>query len=250
MLLPWRRPDPNAPSGRFGADGHPLPNWILPRGLERLYEFPRVRRALAKHFNRAYYYAMEDTIFGRTWLGWTTLKYPTDLWAYQEILAEVRPQVVLETGTFKGGSALFFASILDALGEGRVISVDLVLAENLPQHPRITYFEGSSVDPEVVDRVMGEIEGARPVLVILDSDHARDHVLGELRAYANLVEAGSYVIVDDTNVNGNPVLPRFGPGPAEAVEAFLAERDDFEVDASREQMLLTSNPGGFLRRVR
>jgi len=250
MRAPWRRRAPNAPSGRFGADGHPLPNWILPRGLDRLYLRGPVRRTIARHFNRAYYYGMERTLFGRKWLGHTTLKYPTDLWAYQEIVTEIRPEVVLETGTFKGGSALYFATLLDALGEGRVISVDLALADALPQHPRITYVQGSSIAPEIVSRVMDEIGAARPVVVILDSDHARDHVLGELRAYADLVEPGGYLIVEDTNVNGNPVLPQFGPGPAEAIELFLAERDDFEPDPAREEMMVTSSPGGFLRRIR
>lgn len=245
-----RRRDPDAPSGRFGADGHPLPNWILPRGLHRLYMRPRVRRALARHFNRSYYYAMESTLFGRTWLGHTTLKYPTDLWAYQEIVAEVRPEVVLETGTFKGGSALFLATVLDSLGDGRVISIDLSQPETLPRHPRITYVEGSSVAPEVVSRVTEEIGDADRVVIILDSDHSRDHVLAELRAYARFVAPGSYVIVEDTTVNGNPVLPHHGPGPAEAVTRFLAESNAFEPDPSREEMLLTQNPGGFLRRVR
>jgi len=246
---PWHRRDPDAPSGRYGADGHPLPNWIVPRGLHALYERPIVRRALARHFNRIYYYGMQRTIFGRRWLGHTTLKYPTDLWVYQEILTEVRPKVVLETGTFKGGSALFFATVLDALGGGRVISVDLEAADSRPQHPRVTYLEGSSVAPDLLERVSEEIGDARPVVVILDSDHARDHVLAELRAYADLVEPGGYLIVEDTNVNG-VVLPRHGPGPAEAVAAFLDERDDFEPDSEREQLLLTASPGGFLRRTR
>lgn len=193
---------------------------------------------------------MERTIFARRWLGHTTLKYPTDLWAYQEIIAEVRPAVVLETGTFKGGSALFVATVLDSLDEGRVISVDLSHPDSLPRHPRITYVEGSSIAPEVVEHIKQDIGDDGPVMVILDSDHSRDHVLAELRAYAGLVAPGSYLIVEDTTVNGNPVLPHHGPGPAEAVERFLAENDAFEPDPSREEMLLTQNPGGFLRRVR
>ena len=86
-------------------------------------------------------------------------------------------------------------------------------------------------------------------MVILDSDHSRDHVLAELRAYAPMVTTAQYLIVEDTNVNGNPVLPEFGPGPMEALDAFLAENDDFEPDDEREKFLLTFNPRGYLRRV-
>jgi cephalosporin hydroxylase len=91
--------------------------------------------------------------------------------------------------------------------------------------------------------------GAGRVLVVLDSDHSRDHVLAELRAYAPLVTPGSYLVVEDTNVNGHPVYEAFGPGPMEAVQDFLKERDDFEVDRSREKFLLTFNPGGWLRKL-
>ena len=205
---------------------------MVPRGLHSLYRRPRVERALARHFNRAYYYGAERRIFGRSWLGHTTLKYPTDLWAYQELLAEVRPGAVLETGTYRGGSALFLATVLDALGAGEVVSVDTMRMAGLPEHPRIAYLTGSSIDPEIVDRVRAEIGAARPVVVILDADHHRDHVLGELRAYADLVDPGSYMVVEDTNVNGHPILPGYGPGPGEAVTQFLSEREDFVADLS------------------
>ena len=85
-------------------------------------------------------------------------------------------------------------------------------------------------------------------MVILDSDHSRDHVLRELELYAPLVTPGCYVVVEDTNVNGHPVVPRFGPGPMEAVQEYLATTDAFEVDRSREKLLLTFNPSGYLRR--
>jgi cephalosporin hydroxylase len=88
------------------------------------------------------------------------------------------------------------------------------------------------------------------VLVILDSDHSRDHVLAELRAYADLVTVGSYVVVEDTNVNGHPAYPEFGPGPMEAVDAFLAEDDRFEVDAGPGEVLHDLQPRGYLKKVR
>jgi cephalosporin hydroxylase len=113
---------------------------------------------------------------------------------------------------------------------------------------RLTYVVASSTDPQVVAQVAERARTAGTVLVVLDSDHSRDHVLAELRAYAPLVTPGSYLVVEDTNVNGHPVYEAFGPGPMEAVLDFLKERDDFEVDRSREKFLLTFNPGGWLRK--
>jgi cephalosporin hydroxylase len=101
----------------------------------------------------------------------------------------------------------------------------------------------------VVAQVAERAAGAGAVLVLLDSDHRRDHVLAELRAYAPMVTPGSYLVVEDSNINGHPVYEDFGPGPTEAVQDFLKERDDFEVDRSREKFLLSFNPGGWLRRV-
>jgi cephalosporin hydroxylase len=199
-------------------------------------------------FHRLYYDAGPQTWEQTRWLGVRTLKCPIDLWIYQEILAELRPGLVIETGTFDGGSALYLAGVMDQLHHGRVVTVDIEERPGRPRHDRVTYVRGSSVSPDVVGRLARQARGRGPVMVILDSDHSRDHVLAELHAYADLVTPGSYLIVEDTNVNGHPVLPEFGPGPAEAVAAFLAERSDFEVDRSRERLLMTFNPGGFLHR--
>jgi cephalosporin hydroxylase len=110
--------------------------------------------------------------------------------------------------------------------------------------------QGSSVDPDVVARVRAEVGEAAPVMVLLDSDHRRDHVLAELEAYAPLVSRGSYLVVEDTNLNGHPVEPDHGPGPMEAAEAFLARHAEFAHDTSLDKFLLTFNPRGFLRRLR
>jgi cephalosporin hydroxylase len=118
-----------------------------------------------------------------------------------------------------------------------------------PVHRRIRYVHGSSTDPAIVAQVRAAAEGKR-AMVILDSDHAAAHVAAELAAYHDLVTIGCYLIVEDTNVNGHPVRPDFGPGPMEALDAFLAGRDDFVSDLDRERFLLTMNPRGFLRRVR
>lgn len=185
-------------------------------------------------------------------MGVPILKYPTDLFAMQELVVETKPEVIVETGSAYGGSALYFAFLCQNLGRGRVVSVDLVAeptdAPPRPKHPLIDYVTGSSTDPAVVDHVWSLIAG-RPAMVLLDSDHRRDNVLAEMRAYAGLVPVGGYMIVEDGCVNGNPVFPEYGPGPTEAMEAFFAENDEFRVDESREKFMLTQNPCGYLRRV-
>ncbi len=111
------------------------------------------------------------------------------------------------------------------------------------------HLTGSSTSELIVQQVEERVANKR-VIVILDSEHARSHVLEEMRLYAPFVTIGSYLIVEDTNVNGHPVYPEFGAGPSEAVTAFLETRDDFEVDPSREKFLLTFNPRGYLKRIR
>jgi cephalosporin hydroxylase len=114
---------------------------------------------------------------------------------------------------------------------------------------RVDFLIGSSTDPGIVAEVGRRVKG-KSVLVILDSDHRKDHVLKELNSYADFVNLGSYIIVQDTDTNGHPVLKGYGPGPMEAVEEFLATNDDFVPDRSRERLLLTLHPKGYLKRVK
>ncbi len=205
-------------------------------------------QATVDAFHRLYYEAGPRTWQDTRWLGVRALKCPMDLWAYQEILHDVRPELVVETGTFEGGSALFLASVMDQLGRGSVLSIDIEERPGRPRHRRVRYLRGSSVAPKVLKQVHRAARRRGRVLVVLDSDHSRDHVLSELRAYAPFVSVGSYLVVEDTNVNAHPVLPEFGPRPAEAVEIFLGEHLEFVRDRSREKLMMTFNPGGFLRR--
>jgi cephalosporin hydroxylase len=205
----------------------------------------------AEAFHRLFYetaYAKGDA-WNPKWLGVAALKCPFDLWVYQEILHEIKPEIIVETGTARGGSALFLASILDLIGSGALVAIDIVRRPEWPTHPRISYLTGSSTSAAILDQVHARVAGRSRVMVILDSDHRKDHVLDELRLYAPLVTKGSYVIVEDTNLNGRPVFPGFGPGPAEAVDDFLAANTAFERDPSRERFFVTFNPGGYLRRV-
>jgi cephalosporin hydroxylase len=184
-----------------------------------------------------------------TWLGAQALKNPLDLWVYQEIMAETQPELIVETGTYRGGSALFLASMCDLLDVGEVVSIDVEpVRDDYPEHPRITYLGGrSSTDPDVVDEIRERVAG-RNVLVILDSDHSQAHVEAELEVYAPLVPIGCYLVVEDSNIGR--IRKDLMPGPLEAIETFLANSDSFEIDREREKFLITFNPSGYLRRVR
>jgi cephalosporin hydroxylase len=202
---------------------------------------------------------------GEAWLRWyydngvwkhvsyrgvRTLKNPLDLWNYQEIIAERRIEWVLETGTRHGGSALFFADLLLARGAaGFVVSVDVEHESlQISSHPKIRLVLGDSASPAVVDRVRQILPQARaPMFVILDSDHRMPHVLRELEAYVPLMQAGDYLVVEDSCVNGHPVRPDFGPGPMEAIEQFLEAHPGVLVgDAARESKFgCTFAPRGY-----
>jgi cephalosporin hydroxylase len=221
--------------------------------------FRRVKRSVAfragRRLDRAAVARAHDVFYESDawtkarWLGVQALKNPLDLWIYQELMADTRPELVVETGTWRGGSALYLASICDLLGAGEIVSIDVEpLRDDYPRHPRITYLGGrSSTDPDVVAEVR-ERAGGRPILVILDSDHSQAHVEAELDAYAPLVPVGCYLVVEDSNIG--QIRKDLMPGPLQAVETFLAKTDEFEIDREREKFLLTFNPSGYLRRVR
>ncbi len=181
---------------------------------------------IINRFHILYYNCSRRTWKNTFWLGVRAQKCPLDLWIYQEIIHETRPDVIVECGTAEGGTALFLAAICDLVRNGRVITVDVIEDSARPKHERITYLTGSTVWEETVERVRQNITGDAKVMVILDSDHTKDHVLKELRLYGELVTVGSYLIVEDTNLNGHPVAMTFGPGPMEAVQEFLEENED------------------------
>lgn len=200
-----------------------------------------------KGFHKVYCYSSLSIDKDTYWLGVPVVKCPLDMWVYQEIICETKPDFIIETGTAWGGSALFFASILDLIRKGQVITIDIADRCTLT-HPRIIKIVGDSVSDEVVSRVKNIVGGKR-CMVSLDSDHAKNHVLKELYAYSELVSPGNYLVVEDTNL-GHLVNPVLGAkGPMEAVEDFLSERRDFVIDQTREKFLLTFHPRGFLKRV-
>jgi cephalosporin hydroxylase len=212
---------------------------------------PAVRDTIVKQFHRLYYHSYERTWKDTRYRGVTIWKCPLDLWLYSEMLHELRPDLIVETGTAFGGSAYYLGDLCDTLGlDARILTIDIADEAGRPEHPRVTYVTASSTDPAVVQQVRDAVPDGGTVLVILDSDHSREHVLDELRAYADVVSVGSYVVVEDTNVNGHPAYPEFGPGPMEAVDAFLAEDDRFVVDEGKEKFFMTFNPRGYLRKTR
>jgi cephalosporin hydroxylase len=185
-----------------------------------------------------------------SWLGRPLKRAPTDLLAYQEIVSRVRPDWIIETGTQDGGRALFFASICELLDHGQVLSLDVKLAPNRPEHPRITYLEAVPQDPTTVERVRALVGTPPRAVVLLGSQPASNlRIEAEFNAYREFVPLGSYVIVEHTIYNAHPVFPGHGPGPWEAVRRILANNIDFAIDPTMERHGLTFNPEGYLKRI-
>lgn len=208
----------------------------------------RSSREIVADFARLYYQARSYSRV--SWQGVEIIKYPSDLLVYAELVWRVRPHLVISTGTFKGGDALFFATQLDAVGHGQVVTIDVndwSGPEGLPDHPRITYVRGSSTDPAVTEIVRDLVPEDGAVMAVLDSCHDESHVVAELNAYGPLVTRGSYLVVEDTNVH--EVRDDYGPGPDDALAKWLPEHPEFVVDRSCERFMLTAAPGGWLRRV-
>ena len=196
------------------------------------------------------------------WLGVPIIQMPTDVMVMQEIIWRDRPQVVIETGVARGGSVVMYASILQLIGDGRVVGVDVDIRphnrKSIEQHPmahRIELVEGSSTDRGTVDRVRALVGDAARVMVVLDSNHTHDHVLEELRCYAPLVTRGQTLVVADTIVEQIPVQTHrarpWGPGnsPGSAVAVFLRENPSFAADPTiNDKLVMSQSPGGYLRR--
>ncbi len=209
---------------------------------------------VASLFHKQYYKNLEYGHFetgGRNitrWLGTRVVKPPSDLWAYQEIIWETKPDIIIECGTFEGGCAYYMASICDLLKNGHIITIDIADSPLRPAHPRITYMKGSTIADDVIARVRHSVPSDKRIMVILDSNHRKGYVLKEIGLYASLVSQGCYLIVEDTHLNGHPIESNYGPGPMEAVEEFLKHDSRFEVDRNRENFMLSFNHKGYLKR--
>ncbi|OGH25129.1 MAG: cephalosporin hydroxylase [Candidatus Levybacteria bacterium RIFCSPLOWO2_01_FULL_39_24] len=202
-------------------------------------------------FHNLYY---DSHTQGKTWhdtyfFGIPVQKCPLDLHIFQDIIYDVKPDVIIETGTASGGSTYYMACLCDFLGKGKIVTVDINKWPNLPKHKRIKYISGSSIDETVLEKIKKSIHKNDKVLAVLDSNHTAEYVLKELKAYSGFVTKGSYIIVEDTNVNGHPVFKEHGPGPMEALTEFKKTNNQFISDISREKYLLTFNPNGYLKRI-
>ncbi len=184
-----------------------------------------------------------------TYFGVKTLKSPLDFWVYREMIFLMRPDVIVEVGNYHGGSALALAHILDHVDNGRVIGVDITheaVPRHVLAHPRITFIEGDAC--ERLPHIESLIKENESVLVIEDSSHTYENTLAVIRAYSRLIRHGGYMIVEDGICwHGLSMGPR--PGPYEAIETFINESVDFEIDRSKESFLITWNPKGYLRRI-
>lgn len=182
------------------------------------------------------------------YFGVPAVKFPGDAWIYQEIIHETQPDVIVEIGNLHGGGLLYLAHLCDLMDRGRVIGVDVshaAIPEIVRHHPRITLIEGDACDHfKDVDREVG----AEKALVIEDSNHTCANTLAVLRTYSVLIHPGDYLIVED-GIIGHGLPMKKDPGPWTAVEMFLEENPNFEIDRSREAFLITWNPKGFLRRT-
>jgi cephalosporin hydroxylase len=203
-----------------------------------------------------------------TWMGRPLIQLPEDVLRIQEVIFQTQPDVIVETGVAHGGSLIFYASLCKAMGKGRVVGVDIHIRpanrRAIEEHPLaefITLFEGSSTDPAVVDAVEQQVRPGERVLVLLDSDHSKAHVLAELKAYAPLVTVGSYLVATDgvmADVAGRPgAKPEWlWDNPQEAARAFAADDERFRLEEpaplfneGKITQRVTYWPSAYLRRV-
>jgi cephalosporin hydroxylase len=220
-------------------------------------------KSAAKAFNDASNSAQYSYNF--TWMGRPIIQYPQDMVAMQELIWEIKPDLIIETGIAHGGSLIYYASILELIGNGEVLGIDIDIREHnkkeIESHPmfkRIRMIQGSSIDQNIVQEVEKISHGKQKVMVCLDSNHTHDHVLSEMNMYSPFVSKDSYLVVFDTivedlpeNYFGQKRLWGIGNNPKTAVSSFLQENNNFTIDTSIDNKLLISvAPSGYLKRIR
>ena len=201
-----------------------------------------------------------------TWLGRPIIQYPQDMIAMQEIIWDIKPDLIIETGIAHGGSLIFYASILELIGKGEVLGIDIDIRDHnrkeIESHPmfkRIKMIQGSSIDPGIVAEAKKHTEGKKTILVTLDSNHTHEHVLAELNMYSPFVSLNSYMVVYDTIVEKLPEdhLPGLirpwgiGDNPWTALNSFIGENPQFEIDHTiNNKLLISVAPDGYLKRIK
>lgn len=204
--------------------------------------------------------AEQKIMYEPTWMGMPIIQFPEDIVAMQELIWTVRPDLIVECGVAHGGSLIFYASLCQTIGKGKIIGVDVEIRphnrkgiENHFLSSRISLIEGSSIESSVVEEVQKYCQKAETVLVILDSNHHQDHVAAEMQAYYQMVSPGSYLVVMDGAAAYVWDIPRGQASyknnhPLLAIESFLKQHPEFETDDHYTRFHITSNPGGFLKR--
>jgi cephalosporin hydroxylase len=232
-----------------------------PAGIERGSATPRLRELTNEWFTES---VKARYSYNFTWLGRPVIQMPQDLMAMQELIWSLRPDLLIETGIAHGGSLIFYASMFELIGQGKVVGIDIEIRTHnrtaIEQHPmskRIELLEGSSVDDDIVAKARAIASQHDRVFVVLDSNHTHDHVLRELELYSPMVTKGSYLVVFDTAIDDLPdeiYQDRpwgRGNNPKTAVREFLTNSDRFVVDDEIDsRILLTVAPGGYLRCVK
>jgi cephalosporin hydroxylase len=198
------------------------------------------------------------------WMGRPIIKYPNDIVIMQELIWKLKPDVIIETGIAHGGSIIFSASMLELIGNGEVVAVDIDIRkhnrdeiENHPMMKRITMYEGSSTDTTIFEKIKAHCQGKKTVMVCLDSMHTHAHVLDELNLYAPLVTVGSYIVCPDTFIE---FFPKgyydnrpwdVGDNPHTAAMAFLKANPNFEIDTQlNDKLMITEGIDGYLKRIK
>lgn len=196
------------------------------------------------------------------WLGIPVIQTPEDLVLMQELIFRIQPEVIIETGVAHGGSLIYYASLMELLGKGKVVGVDIEIREHnrkaIEAHPlskRVELVVGSSISAGTLREVKKRVPAGSSVIVCLDSDHTKPHVLKELQLYQQFIRPGGYIVVFDTVISklaapGNSEEKYINNSPREAVDEFLRDNKDFEIDKSYNRLFVSSTPDGYLRRIK
>lgn len=226
--------------------------------LKNMLKDKKLKKLTRDWFDRAF---PHEYSYHFTWLGRPIFQFPQDLIAVQELIWKIKPELIIEAGIARGGSIIFSASMLEMIGKGQVVGIDVDIRKHnrveIEKHhlfKRITILEGSSIDKKIIEQVKKIAKNKKRVLVLLDSMHTHKHVLEELKAYSPIVKKGGYIIVFDTMVedmpkNSFPNRPwDKGNNPKTAVHEFLQNNSRFKIDKKiEEKLLITSCPDGYLK---
>ncbi len=196
------------------------------------------------------------------WLGVPIIQTPEDMILMQELIFKIKPDVIIETGIAHGGSLIYYASLLELLSKGKVIGIDIEIREHnrkvIEKHPmfnKIELIEGSSISEETIEKIRKIVPKDSKVIICLDSNHTKNHVLKELQLYHEFVNLGGYIVVFDTitsklsKVSSSEKI-YLNNSPEEAIEGFLEEHNNFEIDKSYNKLYVSSSQDGYLRRIK